>query len=171
MKKIYFLLTVTSLLAACGGGGSDTPAAATAASTSPTPASTNVPAATPVPAVTPTATPVELVDMPVSTAKTNFSSGTTISQTGNDALWNVTMSGAMKLTVTGMMNKMWVSAPVAGGVATINGTTNTLVFLPGSNGTINVTGSGNTFYLVQGSPMTVEGPGAAVSKVIYYKPV
>jgi hypothetical protein len=46
-----------------------------------------------------------------------------------------------------------------------------LIFLPGSNATVNVTGTANTFYLVQGSPIKIEGPGAASSRVIYYKPV
>ena len=94
-----------------------------------------------------------------------------MSQGGDGAIWNVTSTGMVKLTITGNNNKMWVLAAQAGGTAVVNGNSNTLIFKPGTEATVSVTGTANTFYMVQGSPIKIEGPGAGASTVIYYKPV
>ena len=109
--------------------------------------------------------------MPPSTSKTDFNGGGKFTQIGDGASWNVSTKGILDLSITGDINTMWVTSPTEGGIATINGKGNTLIFLPGSHATVNVTGTANTFYLVQGSPIKIEGPGAASSRVLYYKPV
>jgi hypothetical protein len=76
-----------------------------------------------------------------------------------------------ELTATGDLNNFWVSAAQAGGTVTINGASNTVVFKPSSvPTTVTVTGSANTFYLPEGSPIKIEGTGAAMSSIKFYKP-
>lgn len=65
---------------------------------------------------------------------------------------------------------MWISAASPGGTANISGNSNTLVFHSNASPTITVTGTGNTFYIPEGSAIKLEGLGAALSTVLYYKP-
>ena len=93
------------------------------------------------------------------------------SNTGNGGNYVVTFNAATDLTLNGDLNSLWLGAAQAGGSVTINGASNTIVFKPTSTPTtVSVTGSANTFYLPEGSAIKLEGSGAAMSTVKYYKP-
>lgn len=78
---------------------------------------------------------------------------------------------ATALTLNGNLNRAWVSAAEVGGSVTVNGESNVVVLTASATPTtVTVIGSANTFYLPEGSPIKLEGPGAAMSTVKYYKP-
>ncbi len=93
-----------------------------------------------------------------------------VSQGGNAQVWDISFLNAVNLTVSGQLNQMWIAAAKAGGTTSVGGTSNTIIFRPGTQTAVNVSGSGNTFYLAEGSPIKIEGTGAASSTVKYYKP-
>jgi hypothetical protein len=82
----------------------------------------------------------------------------------------VAFIGAADLTISGRLNKVWLSAAQAGGKVLVSGDLNTLVLMPGGGTRITVTGASNTFYLPLGSPNTVEGSGLAFSTIRYFTP-
>ena len=96
--------------------------------------------------------------------------GASASQGANDQVMDLSFKAAVGLTISGQFNKVWVAAAAPGGNTTVTGSQNTIVFRPGAESAVNVSGSGNIFYLAQGSPIKIEGTGAAVSTVTYYKP-
>ena len=82
----------------------------------------------------------------------------------------MSFNNATNLTVSGDLNKFWLTAAQAGGTVTISGNQNTVVFRPSSTPvSVTVTGSANTFYLPEGSAIKIEGTGAAMSTIKYYK--
>lgn len=159
MKRFSIILTAAVLLAACGGGSGGSAA----------PASASTPPATQV-ATSASPTPAAVTIMPPVAANAVRIVTGGIQQGGNTAVWNISFTAAVNLTVSGELNQLWVSATAPGGSATVSGNQNTIVFLPGTVTTVNVTGSANVFYLVEGSPITIEGTGAGQSAVKYYKP-
>lgn len=77
---------------------------------------------------------------------------------------------ATSLSVSGDLNKFWLTAAQPGGTVSISGNQNTIVFRPSSTpASVTVTGSANTFYLPEGSAIKIEGAGAAMSTIKYYK--
>jgi hypothetical protein len=82
----------------------------------------------------------------------------------------VAFIGAADLTISGRLNKVWLSAAQAGGKVLVSGDLNTVVLMPGGGTKITVTGVSNTFYLPLGSPNTVEGSGLASSTIRYFNP-
>ncbi|THC42930.1 hypothetical protein C2862_15195 [Massilia sp. Mn16-1_5] len=75
------------------------------------------------------------------------------------------------LTASGNLNSFWLNANEAGGTVLIGGSQNTVVFQPTAiPATVTVTGSANTFYMPEGSPIKLDGAGAEMSTVKYYKP-
>jgi hypothetical protein len=93
-----------------------------------------------------------------------------VTQGGNNQAWDMSFRAAVDMTISGQLNKMWVSAVAPAGNTVVTGNQNTIVFRPGTETAVNVSGSGNVFYLVEGSPIKIEGSGAAGSTVTYYKP-
>ncbi|MFC4932486.1 DUF3060 domain-containing protein [Massilia sp. GCM10023247] len=160
MNKPLMCVLVASLLTACGGGGGASGASAPAAAA---PAH----AAAPAPAAT---TPAVVLEAPPAAPGINFNANRmTVGTSGSD--YPITFSGATDLTVSGNLNRIWVAAAQAGGTVTVSGANNTIVFRPSAVPvTVTVTGSANTFYLPEGSPIKLEGAGAAMSAVKYYKP-
>ena len=99
----------------------------------------------------------------------NFS-GSSFSNGGSGGDYQTRFSGATNLTVSGDLNKFWLTAAQPGGTVTISGNQNTAVFRPSSTpASVMVTGSTNTFYLPEGSAIKIEGAGAAMSTIKYYK--
>jgi hypothetical protein len=82
----------------------------------------------------------------------------------------VAFIGAADLTISGRLNKVWLSAAQGGGKVLVSGDLNTVVLMPGAGTKITVTGASNTFYLPLGSPNTMEGSGLAFSTIRYYNP-
>lgn len=156
MKKLSIGLAAAALLSACGGGSGPTSS----------PAST-APAPMPVSAVT---APAPVAAMPAVPAGAVKMSAGGLTQGGSSAVWSITFNAAVNMTVSGQQNQLWAAAAVPGGTATVTGSQNTIVFLPGTDTTVDVSGSGNIFYVVQGSPIKFEGTGAAASTITYYKP-
>ncbi|MDB5749255.1 MAG: hypothetical protein JWP72_4103 [Massilia sp.] len=90
---------------------------------------------------------------------------------GSGGNYQTSFSTVTNLTVSGDLNKFWLTAAQPGGTVTISGNQNTVVFRPSSTpATVTVTGSANTFYLPEGSAIKLEGSGAAMSTIKYYKP-
>jgi len=172
MNKLLPSLIVAALLTACGGGGDDSPAPAAAPSSvapapAPAPATTTPP---PAPATSTTAETVPYSSVPVASGNTTFNVGR-LNTTASSSDYVVNFNGATDLTLNGNLNRLWLSAAQAGGTATINGESNVIVFKGNAiPATVTVTGSANTFYLPEGSPIKLEGTGAAMSTVKYYKP-
>ena len=167
MKKLLPSLIVAALLTACGGGGSDSPAPAAApVATAAAPAAPAA-AAAPAPAAP---APVELASAPATPTGMSYTVGKlTASSTGTN--YPVTFNGMTDLVLTGNLNNVWLAAALPGGTVTISGGQNTLVFRPSSTPTtVTVTGSANTFYLPEGSTIKLEGAGAAMSTIKFYKP-
>ena len=156
MKKPLYCLLIAGLLSACGGGGGGSNGA-------PGPL-----AAVPPPPVA--ATPPVVLEAPPAVAGFTLNTGRlSVGTSGGD--YPVSFNGVTDLTVSGNLNRVWVSAAQAGGTANISGATNTIVFRPGAvPATVTVTGSANTFYLPEGSTIKLEGAGAAMSTIKYYKP-
>lgn len=121
---------------------------------------------TPAPAVT---TPVIFENPPPTFLGSSFGGrSSNISASGGN--YPISFTGVTDLTVAGDLNKFWLSAAQPGGTVTISGNQNTLVFRPSSTpATVTITGSANTFYLPEGSPIKLEGAGAAMSTIKYYK--
>jgi hypothetical protein len=82
----------------------------------------------------------------------------------------ISFIGAADLTISGRLNKLWLSAAQAGGKVLVSGDLNTVVLMPGGGTKITVTGASNTFYLPLGSPNTVEGSGLTSSTIRYFNP-
>jgi hypothetical protein len=82
----------------------------------------------------------------------------------------VNFMGAADLTISGRLNKVWLSAAQGGGKVLVSGDLNTLVLMPDGGSKITVTGASNTFYLPLGSPNTLEGSGLVFSTIRYYSP-
>jgi hypothetical protein len=83
----------------------------------------------------------------------------------------ISFNGATNLSVSGNLNRFWLSAAQPGGTVTVTGASNTLVFRSSATPTaVTVTGSANTFFLPEGSSIKLSGDGAAMSTVKYYKP-
>jgi hypothetical protein len=153
MIKFSATLAAAVLVTACGGGSGGTSASGTAA---PSP-------------VNPTTAP--LAAMPAVPANAvKFSVGASASQGASDQVMDLSFKAAVGLTISGQFNKVWVAAAAPGGNTTVTGSQNTIVFRPGTETAVNVSGGGNVFYLAEGSPIKIEGTGAAVSTVTYYKP-
>lgn len=88
---------------------------------------------------------------------------------GSSSILN--FNAATDLTVAGNLNTFWVSASKDGGFASIQGDSNTIIFRPSATPlNITVMGSANTIYLPAGSTIPVNGIGAAMTSVKYYKP-
>lgn len=168
MTKLPCFLLISVLLAACGGG-SDSPSGAartpSANASDPDRALAQPGADRPTPprpvtlSTPPTATGVKI------TART-------VNQGGSAANWQTAFSGAVNLNVTGGLNNFWVSAAASGGAITVAGDQNTFVLAPSAQpATISVSGTANTFYVPEGTELNLEGSGAALTTVKYYKPV
>lgn len=165
MIKPVSTLLVAALLTACGGGGGDASPAPAPAAAAPVPG----PAA-PVPAPAPVATAPAVFENPPAATGINLSVGSfnTGTSGGN---YQTSFNSATNLTVGGDLNKFWMTAAQPGGTVTVSGHQNTIVFRPSSTpATVTVTGSANTFYLPEGSAIKLEGSGAAMSTIKYYKP-
>jgi hypothetical protein len=145
------------LLSACGGGSGAPP-------------STIGAAAPPPPVSASTSGMAALVAMPAAPASAVKISSGAVNQGGSAQDWDISFRDAVNLTVSGQLNKLWISAATSGGTAAISGDSNTIVFRPGTQTAVAVSGRGNIFYLVEGSPIKIEGPGAVSSTVNYYKP-
>ena len=156
MNKPLFCMLIAGLLTACGGGGSDSGPAPLA--TVPPPPAASVPP------------PPVVLEAPPAVAGFSLSAGRlNVGTSGGD--YPISFNGVTDLTVSGNLNRIWVSAAQVGGTVSISGATNTIVFRPGAVPvTVSVTGSANTFYLPEGSTIKLEGNGAAMSTIKYYKP-
>lgn len=166
MNKLFIGSIVMVMLAACGGGGSSsTSGPAPVSSVSPPSSSVTPPAAN---ATTP-APSQQVVPAPVAPASAMQLTTRAFNQGSNSQDSVVKFSGAADLTVSGQLNRIWVSAAQPGGTLKVGGGQNTIVVAPGVDATISVTGAANTFYLPAGSTVKPEGTGAASSTILYYK--
>ena len=165
MKKLIPSLLVAALLTACGGGGSDSPAAATSPSVSVTPTPPPAAAAPTPPPATASTVSTRPASPGISITAGSFNTGTSGSS------FAVQFNRGTNLTATGDLNSFWLNAAEAGGLVTIGGNQNTIVFQPTAiPASVIVTGSANTFYMPEGSPIKLEGSGAAMSTIKFYKP-
>jgi glucose/arabinose dehydrogenase len=173
MKNVSIAVAVAVMLAACGGGGDSSGAGATPASTT-TPAaparSSPAPSASSTSTTTTTAPAGQTVKAPTPPAGTlNISAGAYNAGTSSQNAI-VAFKQAVDLTVGGNGNGIWVSAAQSGGKATVSGSQNTIVFMPGVSADVIVTGSSNTFYVPTGASVTVTGTGAGASTIRNYTP-
>lgn len=172
MTRFLPPLLVAVLLTACGGGDGAPPVAAPApVASAPTPVPPLVgtaPASAPLPA--PVVTAPEVSAPPPAPPGTGYGTDR-LNVHGSGKAYPVHFSGVTELIVVGDLNTVWLTAVRAGGTATITGTSNTFVFGAGAvPASVIVTGAANIFYLPEGSPVKLEGTGAALSTINYYKP-
>lgn len=159
MNKLLPSLIVAALLTACGGGGGG------GGSDSPPPAAT-----TPPPAAAPAPAPAPVLSTRPASPGIGFTAGS-MSHGGSSSSIAIQFLRGTNLTVTGDLNTFWLNAAEAGGTVTIGGNQNTIVFQPTAiPASVVVTGSANTFFMPEGSPIKLEGSGAAMSTIKYYKP-
>lgn len=161
MNKFIIALASMALLTACGGGGGGSTIGGQPVS--------SIAPALPVSTV-PSAPSDQIVAAPVppSGSVTIRGGGFNQGASGQDSVFN--FIGAVNLTLSGQLDRIWVSATLAGGSVVVSGDQNTLVFMPGVDTIVTVTGTGNTFYLPVGSPINIEGSGVAFSTVRHYQP-
>lgn len=149
MTKLYLTVPVAALLSGCGAGGGSAADGSLPVSSS-------------------TAPGLSIAPTPSASALTHNTSVFTQGGTGQESVVN--FSGAANLTLTGSLDRIWLSAALAGGSVSVSGALNTLVFMRDVHTTIVVTGKANTFYFPLGSSLKLEGTGAASSTVRYFIP-
>lgn len=164
MNKLIISLLSVSILAACGGGGggTSTPAPAGPSAQGSAPAQ-NQPAPAP-------AAPATASETPPAPAGVNYRVRTmsTSTQAGQGT---VVFSETTQFTLTGDLNRFWLTATQPGGFIKIFGNSNTIVLNPGTTpDPVTVEGAANVFYLPAGSPVKLTGSGAAQSTIKYYQP-
>jgi hypothetical protein len=108
-----------------------------------------------------------VVAPPVSVSATKLSTSA-FSQGNNAQDTVVSFTRAADLTLSGRLNRIWLSAAQAGGNVAVSGDLNTVVFMAGVDTKVSVTGTGNTFYLPLGTSIQIEGAGLESSTVRYY---